>query len=283
MKYTINLPDYYGNVIPIYVVVDAMAKVAASNFGKLPHHHQSYIVARKQFAADLLNAAHNGHLTVCTRQGTVGSIAQILAQAGADDSPKIVYTDKSDGLQLALLDPVFTTVQCLNDWRKHIGDTFEIAHTVGMYVDCDLCDADGKVIVPGYVRGMVGTNELVQAEVATVSTEKGGTTNAESSVPDAKSGQDRSDHNLLTPMKKDALQKKFSAYPKLNSALNLSKGPWKDCRVPPTLAPGHVRGYYYVEKIERECIAKWGVQAIASSTSSAAGGYGVAGGKKFKN
>lgn len=91
------------------------------------------------------------------------------------------------------------------------------------------------------------------------------------------------DDKSLTPMKKNAVERHFSAYPRLKNALNLNELPWTDCRVPVEFAPGHSRGYYFMEKIERACIAKWGEQALGASKSSSEGGYGVVDGKKFKN
>ena len=61
-----------------------------------------------------------------------------------------------------------------------------------------------------------------------------------------------------TKIKKAALLKKLrDRFPKLDHALQENTKEVKECHVLPADSPGGKNGYYYLEKVEALCVAKW--------------------------
>lgn len=86
---------------------------------------------------------------------------------------------------------------------------------------------------------------------------------------------------MLTPMKRKGVIERFGRkYQALESALNRPEAWAKACRVPKEASPDGKNGWYYLERIESECRARYGGTASASAPAadwSAAGQLRVVG------
>lgn len=76
---------------------------------------------------------------------------------------------------------------------------------------------------------------------------------------------------VLTPMKRAAIINKLGRkYPALQSALDRPE-PWaKACRIPKESSPGGKQGWYYLERIEAECRARYDGTAPAPAADLSA-------------
>lgn len=91
----------------------------------------------------------------------------------------------------------------------------------------------------------------------------------------------------LTPIKKQVLLEELRRYSELKNAMQANEPEFKACRVPRALAPGKKGGYYYREKVEAACIARWGTHATPTVQPSRNDNpystqvRGMRGGKKY--
>lgn len=144
-------------------------------------------------------------------------------------------------------------------------------------------EAMAKVVLPQvnqlYPVAKPNADVENRAEVPPENIDKGGDTNA-SFLAHAGQPQIRTNDNPPRIMKRAVLVRHFSAYSGLKSALQNNGSPFVECRVPKELAPGQKGGSYYVEKIEKACLAKWGeLQSLSSILAAPI--CGIHGGKKY--
>jgi hypothetical protein len=83
------------------------------------------------------------------------------------------------------------------------------------------------------------------------------------------------------------LQNLSQKYPRFDTAIRTNEREFSECRVPKELAPGKKGGYYYQERVEAVCAAKWPTSEETHLGSvpaaSGLGNWGIRNGKKFSN
>jgi hypothetical protein len=156
VRYTIL---YYsaivGDRISLMCVAESMARHAATGYGKskLGVHGPTLKNTLRTSIELLLDAANSGALTVCDINGRTASIAQIVNNY----SQQVVQDgfNSSEQTMLAL----YSRAKHLSDWGATNGDEFEFVDRPAQEVECDLKDADGKVVEKGFYRGYIGTEQ----------------------------------------------------------------------------------------------------------------------------
>ena len=178
MEYTLSVRKVMGSVISVAAVADVMARAVATNNGTLPFHGPTYTNSLRDYESDLLKAAHSGRLVVCDARGAITSADEIIEVAKksgelrfaievaktqrelfdttevAKKSSELLAVNEDIDVDKAHLQILFTTAQFLNDWRRHMGDTFTVIDLPVEMVEWGPTDANGK----GYYRGFVGAS-----------------------------------------------------------------------------------------------------------------------------
>ncbi|MBK7687115.1 MAG: hypothetical protein IPJ25_14875 [Rhodocyclaceae bacterium] len=136
--------DMSGEAIHLPLVAHAMAIGRATNYGKLPLHHQTFETVKPLFESDVLDAVRSGRLIVCNERGTIASFEKLIEAAKKSGAGKDISLH------------LYTTAKCLNAWREMSGDQFVIVDLPVEVMEYDLKDSAGNVIEPGYYRSMIG-------------------------------------------------------------------------------------------------------------------------------
>ena len=146
-----------GDVIRLAQVAEAMARHAASGYGKLPFHGPTYENVLPQRASMLLGAAKKGTLLVCDVQGNVVDADELIkaSKIPADWFPDFSGRD---------IHSLYVKSQHLIEWGRLNGDVFNIADSLGKMVEFDLKNESGDVVAAGYFRGVVGGGETNSTE-----------------------------------------------------------------------------------------------------------------------
>ena len=151
MEYTLGVAtEACGDVLPLHEVANAMARHAASGFGKLPFHKPTYKTTHTQYTTLLLDAAVSGLMTVCDYDGRIATAKEIIASFDE------LATQKNCDMDMLNIIPLNVKIQHLIEWGKVNGDTFHIVDMPAERCDADLRDGELNVIEPGYYRGFVG-------------------------------------------------------------------------------------------------------------------------------
>lgn len=198
MNYTIRLPKESGEVIPLMLVVQEIAKGYATRWGELPFHRDTFKEVEHRWSTKIVEAAKRGELRVCDADGfAIQSITDDLTHSvtiGDGDMQPLRkahpeceiapgcwnFTGVDFGerrkIQVAPVG-LFITLSHLNEWAASRGDSFgiedmpvEIADINGMR--CMFGSEGGTAKVGG--GGMAPPEEpetknwilLVQAEAA---------------------------------------------------------------------------------------------------------------------
>lgn len=167
MRYELNIPAINCDVIPLRLVADAMAKAAATAYGKTPSHKPIFDYQLPLHVKSLLKAAHAGQLQVCNQVGCQGTAEEIIADAKSSgnlsevrrclvkpdweklrrDNPPVVegvgvWNFSGINLGPTEIDWDKTNILCLysklhhlNEWGKTRGDEFSIADECSGWVD----------------------------------------------------------------------------------------------------------------------------------------------------
>jgi hypothetical protein len=152
MEYRLKHLTLTSGAIPLAIVAETMATTVATHDGALPFHRPAYDNVLSDFEADLLEGARSGRLAVCDNRGailTADTIAEIEKKYGNSHSAEGEFRLNASHI-------VCTTAHFLNDWRRHLGDTFVLVDMPVKIVEFDLTNEDAKVVAPKYYRGSVG-------------------------------------------------------------------------------------------------------------------------------
>jgi hypothetical protein len=135
-----------GDLVPLVSVADAMARHAATGYGRQSFHRPTFDNVLQQRIALLLGAARTGELSV-------------LDAAGLPVEPGSIEVDEAvdaGRIPFALL-RLCASKRHLEQWGEARGDKFLFADAKPQLVEFDLRDASGRVLVKNYYRGYVGT------------------------------------------------------------------------------------------------------------------------------
>ena len=193
MEYTIRVPKITGEVVPLFAVVDAMAKAKATTFGTTDFHKPTYDGAYAAIGESLLLEVQSKRLTICDQNGfALSDLAQAtLAGSPCDSSRKYVVEPDWESLKKQHPDAEVgpgmwnwtgidlgetevdaaqsklisyqTSLHFLNEWGGKTGNVFHVADMPVEMKDFDLKNEKGEVIKAGYFRGFVG--QMTQADV----------------------------------------------------------------------------------------------------------------------
>ncbi len=97
-----------------------MATTVATHDGAHPFHRPTYNNVLADFEADLLQGARSGRLAVCDNRGAILSadtIIEIEKEYGNSHSAVGEFRLNASHI-------LCTTAHFLNDWCRHLGDTF---------------------------------------------------------------------------------------------------------------------------------------------------------------
>ncbi len=84
--------------------------------------------------------------------------------------------------------------------------------------------------------------------------------------PSAESNQDAQSPTEQTVVKRSVMLERLAAkYPNLSGAISTNDPAFLDSRVPPEHAPGNKKGFYYLEKVEATCAARWSPRTSTGS------------------
>ena len=172
MEYELRIHSAFcGDVIRLAQVAEAMARHAASGYGKLPFHGPTYENVLPQRASMLLGAAKKGTLLVCDAQGNVVDADELIkaSKIPADWFPDFSGRD---------IHSLYVKSQHLIEWGRLNGDVFNIADSLGKMVEFDLKNESGDVVAAGFFRGVVGGGETNSTEPQAAPVAKGTTTAA---------------------------------------------------------------------------------------------------------
>jgi hypothetical protein len=135
-----------GDLVPLVSVAEAMARHAATGYGRQSFHRPTFDNVLQQRIALLLGAARTGELSVLDAAG-LPIEPGILGVDGAVDAGQVPF---------ALL-RLCASKRHLEQWGEARGDKFLFADAKPQLVEFDLRDASGRVLVKDYYRGYVGT------------------------------------------------------------------------------------------------------------------------------
>lgn len=138
-----------GDVISLYEVAEAMARHAASGYGKSPLHGPTLQGRRPISIAILVDAARDGRLIVCDTNGQVASAQQLC------ESSKLPLEWGFDDPKARDIMALHTKESNLVDWGRSNDDVFHIVDTSDEVVVTDLKNHEGEVIEAGYFRSYV--------------------------------------------------------------------------------------------------------------------------------
>lgn len=161
VEYTLRVPTAScGDVIPLFLVAEAMAGHAARGYGTLPPHLPSFKNLKSQRIALLLDAANNGQLTVCDWEGRIANAEELI---NAFPTPVDWKSDDSSERDIF---PLCVKAQHLIKWGDANCDVFRIVDAPVEVVEFDLKNEAGEVIEVGYFRGFVGSLPVLSADVS---------------------------------------------------------------------------------------------------------------------
>lgn len=81
MRYELKIPAIHGDVIPLCLVADAMARAASTAYGKTPPHKPIFDYQLPKQTGHLLKEARAGRLLVCNQDGVQGTVDEIIDAA----------------------------------------------------------------------------------------------------------------------------------------------------------------------------------------------------------
>lgn len=143
MDYTVPFHrEISGDAVPLKYIAEAMARKAATNFGTRRLHGPTLENTRTQYESSLLNAARNGSLTVCGRDGVAGSVDELVnAAEGIPD-------EWSNDVKAMLV----LHVKCLhlNEWATTNGDVFHLIDVPADVLEYGPARPDGTKEYRGY-------------------------------------------------------------------------------------------------------------------------------------
>lgn len=141
----------YGDVVPLHHVAEAMARYAASGYGKSSLHGPTLKNTRANSIGLLLDAADRGLLIVCDGTGRICPAEDIINAA--------VLPPVQDGFDLnsRRIMALHVRVKHLCEWGRSNGDEFHIEEAPVEVIEFDLKNEQGKIIEKGFYRGYVGS------------------------------------------------------------------------------------------------------------------------------
>ena len=144
MDYTIPVSkEIHGDAIPLRHVAEAMARKAATGFGKSTLHPATLETVRPQYETDLLKAARNGTLKVCDIRGNSGTVEKLISTT--EGLPQDSEVDTKALLALHI------KAAHLAEWGKARGDTFTIVDVPVSVIEFGPDRGDGTKEYRGYV------------------------------------------------------------------------------------------------------------------------------------
>lgn len=165
MKYTIRLPKESGQIIPLMMVVQEIAKGFATRWGEQPFHRDTFREVERRWSVKIVEAAKRGELRVCDSDGfAIETITDDLTKAEdiSDDDMEVMrkahpecqiasgiwnFTGVDFGNRRKIeVTPVglFITLMQLNEWAASRGDSFTIEEA-----PVDVMDINGMRCVIG--------------------------------------------------------------------------------------------------------------------------------------
>lgn len=152
MEYTLRIPRAMcGDVVPLFIVAEGMARSDATGHGTLALHGPTFRERRPTRNAQLVAAAKNGTLIVCNSEGVATSASALIHAAGFLTAPLAVGpTGKVH--QLTEIHALFVRSKHLNDWSQKDGDVFHVIDVPVQVVEFGPKNEKGEY----HYRGMVG-------------------------------------------------------------------------------------------------------------------------------
>lgn len=167
MRYELKISAISGDVIPLCLVAEAMARAASTAYGKTPPHKPIFDYQLPTQTKHLLNEARAGRLHVCNQDGIQGAADEIIAAAKSSgdlsevrrylvepdweklhrDNPPVVEgvgVWNFSGLDLGATEIdwdttniliLYSKLHCLNEWGETRGDSFFISDEPVGWVD----------------------------------------------------------------------------------------------------------------------------------------------------
>lgn len=167
MRYELKIPAIHGDVIPLCLVAEAMARAASTAYGKTPPYKLIFDYQLPTQTKHLLNEARAGRLHVCNQDGVQGAADEIIAAAKSSgdlsevhrylvepdweklhrDNPPVVEgvgVWNFSGLDLGATEIdwdttniliLYSKLHCLNEWGEARGDSFFISDESVGWVD----------------------------------------------------------------------------------------------------------------------------------------------------
>lgn len=144
MEYTVPFhSEISGDVVPLRYIAEAMARKAASGFGKRKLHGPTLQNARAQYESLLLSAAREGRLKVCGSHGNMGAVDDLVNAAEG------LSNEWSDAVKAILA--LHVKPSHLSDWAMTNGDVFHLIDVPADVLEYGPARPDGTKEYRGYV------------------------------------------------------------------------------------------------------------------------------------
>lgn len=194
MRYELRISAICGDVIPLCLVAEAMARAASTAYGKTPPHKPIFDYQLPTQTKHLLNEARAGRLHVCNQDGVQGAADEIIAAAksSGDLSEVRRYLEEPGGATEIDWDTtniliLYSKLHCLNEWGKTRGDSFFISdEPVGWIDERGYMNPTGAPAAKVEAGAAITTHKLktknmpLDAEIATAKTRALDKTNVQS-------------------------------------------------------------------------------------------------------